>query len=170
LRGALLAARDAADPKPSTSPYAPMMYSTPAPRTVNSTARGMARCGARASRPSDAELSKPTNAPTASTVPRAMPVAFDPDAFSWLVSTRAPKCTNSATSRTPIAISEMISRVTETRAEIRTPRMGVATVRSRKTTSRPSCQGLLSAWTPSLTRKAPKYSAVPARQAAAIPR
>ncbi len=55
-----------------------------------------------------------------------------------------------------MATSEMISSVTATRVEIRTPRMRIATVGTRKTTSKGSCHGRLSPLSPSLTRKAPK--------------
>ena len=50
----------------------------------------MDRCGERASIPSEDELSKPTKALTATTVPSAMPVALEPVALNWLVSKRAP--------------------------------------------------------------------------------
>ncbi len=55
-----------------------------------------------------------------------------------------------------MATSEMISSVTATRVEMRTPRMRIATVGTRKTASSSNCHGRLSPLSPSLARKAPK--------------
>ena len=106
--------------------------------------------------PRDDELSKPVKAPTARTVPSAMPVALDPLALNWLVSRCGPKWTKRATMRMAMATSEMSSRVTATWVEMRMPRTGRATANTKKMTSSGSCHGRLSALTPSLARKAPK--------------
>ena len=62
-----------------------------------------------------------------------------------------------------MATSEMISSVTATRVEIRMPRMRIATVGTRKTTSKGSCHGLSPLTT---LPEGPEVSAAPASRAA----
>ena len=117
----------------------------------------MARCGLRASRPSEPALSKPTKAKIARTTPTRTPPGTTPRSVTWSTWKGLPRWIQMAAQSTRMIAIARDSSTRLVRAERPMSMIATNTVSAKSTTnSRPSSHGLL-AGRPKWDRKsAPK--------------